>query len=75
MFTHHDDHILISVFLCIITGVFCSVSAEAAAAMEMNKYKSNRSGGCERDRWGCGSVGSARVERCVLRERMSGQVD
>ncbi len=31
--------------------MFCSVSAEAAAAMAMNKYKSNRSGGSERDGW------------------------
>lgn len=75
MFTYRYDHISISTFLCLITGVFCSVSAEAAAAMAMNKYKSNRSGGSERDSWRRGRVGSAHVEKYVLRERMSGQVD
>lgn len=50
--------------------------------MAMDKYKSNRSGGSVRDRWeeggwrgGVGWGGSACVERCVLQERMSGQVD
>lgn len=75
MFTHYCDHISIPVFLCLITGVFHSVSVEAAAAMAMNKYKSNRSGGSERDRLKCGSVSSTRVENYVLRQRMSGQVD
>lgn len=50
--------------LCLMTGMFSSVSAQVAAAMAINKYKSNRSGG---------SV--ARVEKYVLWERMSGQVD
>lgn len=75
MFTHHYNHIPASVFLCLMTGVFSSASAQAAAAMAINKYKSNRSGGSDRDRWRCGRVGGARVEKYVLRERMSGQVD
>lgn len=35
----------------------------------------HRSGGCERDRWRCGRVARARVDRYVLWQRVSGQVD
>lgn len=39
MFTHHYDHISISAFFCLITGISYSVDASVAAAMAMNKYK------------------------------------
>lgn len=70
--------LIVSAFSCLITGVFGSVSAEAAAAMAMNKYKSNRSGGCERDRWR--REGGRRWVRGALRAAgecvcVSGQVD
>lgn len=63
------------VFLCEMTGVFSLASAQAAAAMAINKYTSNKSSGFGRDRWRCGGVGSTRVEKYVPRESMSGQVD
>lgn len=43
--------ITISLMQLLITGVFSLVSVEAAAAMAMNKYKSNRSGGSEMETW------------------------
>ncbi len=64
----------VSVFLCVITGVFCRVGVKTTAAMAMNKYKSNRSGGSEKDRWRRGRVGCTRVEKYVLWECVSGQV-
>lgn len=76
MFIHHYIHISICIFLCLITGVFYAVSAEVVAAMAMNKYKSNRSDGSGRETDGRhGGVGSVRVEKYMLQERMSGQVD
>ena len=75
MFTHHYNHISICI-LCLITGVFYAVSAEAVAAMAMDKYKSNRSNGSGRETdVRHGRVGSVRVEKYMLQERMSGQVD
>lgn len=76
MFTHRYDQISISAFLCLITGVFCFGWCGGCCSYGNEQIQVKQIRWIwGRDRCRRGRVGRAHVEKYVLRERVSGQVD